>query len=57
MNIDRRKITSVEKNVKSLSKYIKIKIDVGRFIKKTSRGRLRPVTLKVKIDRPVSPPI
>ena len=56
MNIDRRKITSVEKNVKSLSKNIRLKIDVGRFIKKTNRGRLRPVTLEVKMDRPVSPP-
>lgn len=56
MNIDRRKITRVEKKVKSLSKYIKLKIDVGRFIKKTSKGRLRPVALDVKIERPVRPP-
>ena len=56
MNIDRRKITRVEKNVKSLSRYIRLKTHVGRFIKKTSRGRLSPVTLEVKIDRPVRPP-
>ncbi len=46
----------MEKNVKSLSRKKKLKMEVGIFKKNTSKGRLIPVTFDVKILRPVKPP-